>query len=184
MLIYDNICRKSADQTVALELNADKRLLVVGPLHHVSALDLPGIAVLWYGGLLSIHGNFEPDAALAAIEAEQLSAGNPLPAGATGEICLRGPKVTKGCWKELHLPFLASGFAAVMSAISTRTACSISPTAEGHDHLRGNIGFPKWSAIDPKRRAASCHSSIRPSISFAVAARITTRAEAANAMRR
>jgi ABC-type lipopolysaccharide export system ATPase subunit len=35
-----------------------------------------------------------------------------------------------------------------------------------------------------KRPAASCHSSIRPSISFAVAARITIRAEAANAMRR
>jgi fatty-acyl-CoA synthase len=74
MLTYQNIYWKSADQTVALGLNADTRLLVVGPLYHVGALDLPGIAVLWHGGLLSIHRNFEPEQALAAIEAEKLNA--------------------------------------------------------------------------------------------------------------
>ena len=45
MLTYENIYWKSADQTLALGLNADTRLLVVGPLYHVGALDLPGIAV-------------------------------------------------------------------------------------------------------------------------------------------
>jgi fatty-acyl-CoA synthase len=75
MLTYENIYWKSADQTVALGLNADARLLVTGPLYHVGALDLPGIAVLWHGGLLSVHRNFEPEAALAAIEAEKLNAG-------------------------------------------------------------------------------------------------------------
>jgi fatty-acyl-CoA synthase len=74
MITYQNIYWKSADQTVALGLNADTRLLVVGPLYHVGALDLPGIAVLWHGGLLSIHRNLEPEQALAAIEAEKLNA--------------------------------------------------------------------------------------------------------------
>src|ERR1700744_6331059 len=74
MLSYENMYWKSADQTLALGLNADTRLLVVGPLYHVGGLDLPGIAVLWHGGLLSVHRNFEPEAALAAIEAEKLNA--------------------------------------------------------------------------------------------------------------
>src|SRR5262245_43827622 len=74
MLSYENIYWKSADQTLVLGLNADTRLLVVGPLYHVGALDLPGIAVLWHGGLLSIHRNFEPEQALAAIESERLNA--------------------------------------------------------------------------------------------------------------
>src|ERR1700744_4253603 len=74
MLSYENMYWKSADQTLALGLNADTRLLVVGPLYHVGALDLPGIAGLWHGGLLSVHRNFEPEAALAAIEAEKLNA--------------------------------------------------------------------------------------------------------------
>jgi fatty-acyl-CoA synthase len=74
MLTYENIYWKSADQTLALGLNPETRLLVVGPLYHVGALDLPGIAVLWHGGLLSIHRNFEPEQALAAIESEKLNA--------------------------------------------------------------------------------------------------------------
>ncbi len=74
MLTYENIYWKSADQTLVLGLSADTRLLIVGPLYHVGALDLPGIAVLWHGGLLSIHRNFEPEAALAAIEADKLNA--------------------------------------------------------------------------------------------------------------
>ncbi|MBR0754819.1 AMP-binding protein [Bradyrhizobium jicamae] len=74
MLTYENMYWKSADQTLVLGLNADTRLLVVGPLYHVGALDLPGIAVLWHGGLLCIHRNFEPEPALAAIEREKLNA--------------------------------------------------------------------------------------------------------------
>src|SRR6201994_210105 len=74
MLSYDNMYWKSADQTLALGLNAETRFLVVGPLYHVGALDLPGIAVLWHGGMLSVHGNFEPEQALAAIEKEKLNA--------------------------------------------------------------------------------------------------------------
>jgi fatty-acyl-CoA synthase len=74
MLTYENIYWKSADQALTLGLNAETRLLVVGPLYHVGALDLPGIAVLWHGGMLSIHRDFDPEKALAAIEAERLNA--------------------------------------------------------------------------------------------------------------
>jgi fatty-acyl-CoA synthase len=74
MLSYENLYWKSADQTIVLGLNADTRLLVVGPLYHVGALDLPGIAVLWHGGMLSVHRNFEPEAALEAIEQDKLNA--------------------------------------------------------------------------------------------------------------
>src|ERR1700760_2146067 len=74
MLTYENMYWKSADQDMVLGLNPQTRLLVVGPLYHVGGLDLPGIAVLRHGGLLSIHRNFEPDAALAAIESEKLNA--------------------------------------------------------------------------------------------------------------
>ena len=74
MLTYENLYWKSADQTIALGLSADTRLLVVGPLYHVGALDLPGISVLWHGGMLSVHRNFEPEQALQAIDKEKLNA--------------------------------------------------------------------------------------------------------------
>ncbi|MBR0824039.1 AMP-binding protein [Bradyrhizobium manausense] len=74
MLTYENFYWKSADQTIALALSADTRLLVVGPLYHVGALDLPGIAVLWHGGFISIQRDFEPETALAAIAEDNLNA--------------------------------------------------------------------------------------------------------------
>jgi fatty-acyl-CoA synthase len=74
MLTYENLYWKSADQIIALGLSADTRLLVVGPLYHVGALDLPGISVLWHGGMLSVHRNFEPEQALQAIDKEKLNA--------------------------------------------------------------------------------------------------------------
>jgi len=69
---YENFYWKSMDHVNALGLSKDSRLLVAGPLYHVGAFDLPGIAVLWAGGLLCIHRDFDPAAVLASIEAEAL----------------------------------------------------------------------------------------------------------------
>ncbi|HEU0083848.1 MAG TPA: AMP-binding protein [Bradyrhizobium sp.] len=72
MLTYENFYWKSADHVLALGLNRDTRLLVAGPLYHVGALDLPGIAVLWLGGMLSIQRDFDAEGCLAAIETDRL----------------------------------------------------------------------------------------------------------------
>jgi fatty-acyl-CoA synthase len=72
MLTYGNIHWKSVDHVLALGLSRDTRLLVAGPLYHVGALDLPGIAVLWQGGMLSILRDFDAAQCLAAIEADRL----------------------------------------------------------------------------------------------------------------
>src|ERR1700730_4020409 len=74
MLTYQNIYWKSADHVLALGLSRDTRLLIAGPLYHVGALDLPGIAVLWQGGMLSIQRDFDAAQCLAAIEADRLNA--------------------------------------------------------------------------------------------------------------
>ena len=70
---YDNFYWKSADHVVSLGLSASDRLLAVGPLYHVGAFDLPGMAVLWMGGLVIIHRDFDPDAVLAEIERERIN---------------------------------------------------------------------------------------------------------------
>lgn len=73
MLSYENMYWKAADQAIVLGLDETTRLLVVGPLYHVGALDLPGIGVLWKGGMLCIHRNFDAEEALAAIAAERIT---------------------------------------------------------------------------------------------------------------
>jgi fatty-acyl-CoA synthase len=74
MLTYENFYWKSADQVLVLGLSRDTRLLVTGPLYHVGALDLPGIAVLWQGGMLGIQRDFDAGQCLAAIETDRLNA--------------------------------------------------------------------------------------------------------------
>lgn len=73
MHTYDNFYWKCMDHVVALGLTRDDRLLVVGPLYHVGAFDLPGMAVLWVGGMLCIHRDFDPEAVLSSIDRERLT---------------------------------------------------------------------------------------------------------------
>jgi len=70
---YNNFYWKSADHVVVLGLSSRSRLLVVGPLYHVGAFDLPGIAVLWQGGMLAIERDFYPETVLSTIEEYQLN---------------------------------------------------------------------------------------------------------------
>ena len=73
MHTYDNFYWKCVDHVIALGLSANDRLLVTGPLYHVGAFDLPGMAVLWLGGMLYIHRDFEVEPVLASIAAEKLT---------------------------------------------------------------------------------------------------------------
>jgi len=73
MHTYSNFYWKSADHVVALGLSAAEKLLVAGPLYHVGAFDLPGVAVLWVGGTLSILREFTADGALATIATDRLT---------------------------------------------------------------------------------------------------------------
>jgi fatty-acyl-CoA synthase len=89
---YSNFYWKSADHVVALGLSAADRLLVAGPLYHVGAFDLPGVAVLWVGGTLSILRDFAPELALAAIAQERLTGAwfAPVMLGRILEVAARG----------------------------------------------------------------------------------------------
>lgn len=75
MHTHANAAWKNMDHIAALGLGRDDRLLVVGPLYHVGAFDLPGLAVLAQGGMLAILRDFEPEATLALIERERLTGG-------------------------------------------------------------------------------------------------------------
>ena len=70
---YENYYWKCLDHIVTLGLSASDRLLFVGPLYHVGAFDLPGLALLLAGGTLCVLRDFEPDAALELIQTERIS---------------------------------------------------------------------------------------------------------------
>lgn len=72
---YDNFYWKCMDHTIVLGLSASSRLLVVGPLYHVGACDLPGIGVLRMGGTLCLHRDFDATETLSSIDRHQLNCG-------------------------------------------------------------------------------------------------------------
>lgn len=73
MHTYENFYWKCADHVLALGLNSDSRLLMAGPLYHVGAFDLPGVAVLWQGGSVVILRDFSAGSALELIEKERIN---------------------------------------------------------------------------------------------------------------
>lgn len=75
MHTYENFYWKSMDHVIALGLTSEDRLLSVGPLYHVGAFDLPGVALLWQGGTLCLHRDFDAEAALMSIDRHQLTCG-------------------------------------------------------------------------------------------------------------
>lgn len=58
---------------MALGLSARDSILIAGPLYHVGAFDLPGMSVLWMGGMWHLLRDFTPEAALSAIEVYRLN---------------------------------------------------------------------------------------------------------------
>ena len=70
---YQNYHWKCMDHTAALGLGEHERLLVTGPLYHVGAFDLPGLAVLLGGGRLAVLRDFDEAAVLSLIQREQLT---------------------------------------------------------------------------------------------------------------
>ena len=76
---YENFYVKCAEHVIVFGLTAQTRLLVAGPLYHVGAFDLPGIAVLWLGGMLYLQRDSDPASILAAIEREKLIGGALVP---------------------------------------------------------------------------------------------------------
>lgn len=72
---FDNMAWKCMDHIAALGLRREDRLLVVGPLYHVGAFDLPGVAVWHMGGCLAVERDFDPEATLALIERERITCG-------------------------------------------------------------------------------------------------------------
>lgn len=75
MHTHANAMWKNLDHIAALGLSRDTRLLVVGPLYHVGAFDLPGVAVWAMGGMLALLREFDETATLSLIEHERLDGG-------------------------------------------------------------------------------------------------------------
>ncbi|MFT4189909.1 MAG: AMP-binding protein [Comamonas sp.] len=70
---YANMAWKCLDHLTALGIVRDDRLLVVGPLYHVGAYDLPGVALWLAGGALVLERDFDAERTLALIARERIT---------------------------------------------------------------------------------------------------------------
>jgi fatty-acyl-CoA synthase len=68
-----NLDAKCLAQLVELQLTAEDRALIAGPLYHVGALDLTFTTVLYAGGYQRVLRRFDATAVLDAIESEALT---------------------------------------------------------------------------------------------------------------
>ncbi|GAO23159.1 acyl-CoA synthetase [Alicycliphilus sp. B1] len=73
MHTYGNMAWKCLDHLCALGIGKEDKLLVVGPLYHVGAYDLPGVALWMAGGALVLERDFDADRALALIASERIT---------------------------------------------------------------------------------------------------------------
>lgn len=70
---YDNFHYKNMDMTMSLQLSARDRLCMVGPLYHVGACDLPGLAVHAAGGTLVVLRDYDPARVVKTVAAERIT---------------------------------------------------------------------------------------------------------------
>ena len=73
MHTYSNMAWKCLDHITALQITKDDKLLVVGPLYHVGAYDLPGVALWVAGGALVVEREFAAERALSLIAREKIT---------------------------------------------------------------------------------------------------------------
>ena len=70
---YENFHYKNMDMILALQLSARDRLCMVGPLYHVGACDLPGMAVHAAGGTLVVLRDFDARLVVDTIARERIT---------------------------------------------------------------------------------------------------------------
>lgn len=70
---YENFYWKTLDHICELGLSREDRLLVVGPLYHVGAFDLPGMALFLVGGSLVILRDFDAGTVMRTIAEHRLT---------------------------------------------------------------------------------------------------------------
>ena len=70
---YANLYWKNIDHVIALQLRAEDRIGVVGPLYHVGAFDLPGISTLWVGGTMVLLREFDAVEVMRMIAAQRVA---------------------------------------------------------------------------------------------------------------
>ncbi|MEH7250754.1 long-chain fatty acid--CoA ligase [Neobacillus niacini] len=68
---FENLYWKNIGHIWTFNIGPEDKTLIVGPLYHVGALDLPATGVLHRGGSVVILRKFEPEKVLATIEKEK-----------------------------------------------------------------------------------------------------------------
>lgn len=73
VLTQENMYWNSVNNTLALDLNSDDRVLTILPLFHIGGIGLFALPALFVGGTVIIPNRFDPDQSLELIEKEQVT---------------------------------------------------------------------------------------------------------------